>query len=144
VAFTSSASNLVAGDTNAKDDVFVVTVSSGAAVRASVASDGSQSTNHADETSLSADGSLLAFYSTASNLVVGDANGKGDVFVRDLVNGTTTRWSLTADGLEGNDRSANPTIAGDGRTVAFHSFATNLVPNDTNGVADVFVRGPDQ
>jgi hypothetical protein len=46
--------------------------------------------------------------------------------------------------LEGNDRSANPTLSGDGATVAFHSFATNLVPNDTNGVADVFVRGPDQ
>jgi hypothetical protein len=134
----------VAGDTNAKDDVFVVTLSSGAIVRASVADDESQSTNHADETSLSADGTLLAFYSTASNLVAGDTNSKGDVFVRDLVNGTTTRWSLTTDGLEGNDRSANPTIAGDGRTVAFHSFATNLVPDDTNAVADVFVRGPHQ
>ena len=144
VAFTSSATTLVAGDTNAKDDVFVVTRASGAIVRASLGDDEAQSTNHADETSLSADGTLLAFYSTASNLVAGDTNGKGDVFVRDLVNGTTTRWSLTTEGLEGNDRSANPTISGDGGTVAFHSFATNLVPNDTNGVADVFVRGPDQ
>ena len=74
----------------------------------------------------------------------GDTNNTGDVFVRDLVNGTTARWSLTTDGSEGNDRSANPTIAGDGRTVAFHSFATNLVPDDTNAVADVFVRGPHQ
>jgi hypothetical protein len=144
VAFTSSATTLVAGDTNAKDDVFVVTRSTGAIVRASLGDDEAQSTNHADETSLSADGTLLAFYSTASNLVAGDTNNKGDVFVRDLVDGSTTRWSLTSDGLEGNDRSANPTISGDGGTVAFHSFATNLVPDDTNAVADVFVRGPDQ
>jgi Mg-chelatase subunit ChlD len=144
LAFQSAASNLVTGDTNAKDDAFVVTVASGAIVRASVGDDGSQSNNHAGEVSLSADGSLLAFYSTASNLVAGDTNGKGDVFVRDLVNATTTRWSLATDGTQANDRSTNPTIAGAGHTVAFHSFATNLVPNDTNAVADVFVRGPDQ
>jgi len=76
--------------------------------------------------------------------VAGDTNAKGDVFVRDLVAGTTSRWSVASDGSEGNARSANPTLAGEGHTVAFHSFATNLVPNDTNGVADVFVRGPDQ
>ena len=144
LAFQSGASNLVAGDTNAKDDAFVVTVASGAIVRASVGDDEAQSNNHAGEVSLSADGTLLAFYSSASNLVAGDTNGKGDIFVRDLVNGTTTRWSVATDGAEGNDRSTNPTIAGAGHTVAFHSFATNLVANDTNAVADVFVRGPDQ
>lgn len=141
VAFTSSATNLVSGDTNAKDDVFVVTRATGAIIRASVASAGTQSNNHADETSLSADGALLAFYSTASNLVGGDTNVKGDIFVRDLVNGTTVRKSVAHDGAQGDDRSANPAISGDGRTVAFHSFAENLVPGDTNSVGDVFARG---
>jgi Tol biopolymer transport system component len=144
LAFQSSASNLVSADTNAKDDAFVVTVATGAIVRASAAGDGSQGNNHAGEVSLSADGTLLAFFSSADNLVAGDTNGKGDVFVRDLVAGTTTRWSVATNGSEGDGRSTNPTIAGAGHTVAFHSFATDLVANDTNGVADVFVRGPDQ
>ena len=80
------------------------------------------------------------FESNASNLVAGDGNGARDVFLPDLVAGTTTRVSVDSSGVEGNGASQNSSISADGRYVAFESTATNLVPNDTNGAADVFVH----
>jgi hypothetical protein len=70
-------------------------------------------------------------YSIASNLVPGDTNGVGDVFIRSEEQGD--RPSTAA--------FDHPALSGDGRFVAFSSEATNLVPGDTNGVMDVFVRG---
>jgi Tol biopolymer transport system component len=93
--------------------------------------------------SISADGRYVAFSSLASALVPGDGNGVSDVFVRDLEAGTTTRVSVDASGGDSNDGSFAPSISADGRRVAFHAFASDLVPDDGtvgfNGV-DVFVR----
>ena len=84
----------------------------------------------------------MAFTSYASNLIAGDTNGQGDVFVRDRKNGTTRRVSLSLDGAQGNNQSFQPFISADGRFVAFTSYASNLVAGDTNGVFDAFRRGP--
>lgn len=70
----------------------------------------------------------------------GDRNGTYDVFVRDLRAGTTERVSVSSAGAEGDDRSTGADISADGRLVAFDSVATNLVPGDTDGWYDVFVR----
>lgn len=69
----------------------------------------------------------------------GDRNGTYDVFVRDLRAGTTERVSVSSAGAEGDDRSTGADISADRRLVAF-SVATNLVPGDTDGWYDVFVR----
>jgi Tol biopolymer transport system component len=89
---------------------------------------------------LSADGRYVAFYSDATNLVSGDTNLESDVFVRDRTAGVTYLVSRSSAGVEGNGPSYIPTLSSDGRYVTFYSYATSLVPGDTNGKADIFVR----
>src|SRR5262249_35604831 len=90
----------------------------------------------------SADGRYVAFDCDATNLVSGDTNGEGDIFVRDRQTGVTERVSVSSTGeqQQGNHIYGTPSISSDGRYVAFVSSATNLVPGDTNGKSDVFVR----
>jgi Tol biopolymer transport system component len=141
VAFWSVASNLVAGDTNGLDDIFVRDRQSATSERVSVATGGAQGNAASyDPSAISADGRFVAFYSFASNLVAGDTNGFADIFVRDRQNGATARVSVATDGTQGNNASHIPSLSADGRSVAFDSFATNLVAGDTNGTPDVFVR----
>jgi Tol biopolymer transport system component len=140
VAFESGASNLVASDTNQVTDIFVRDLVSGSTRRVSVSTRGGQGNNFSDEPAISADGRYVAFESAASNLVPGDTNGVKDIFVRDLARDTTRRVSLSGKGLQGNDYSDVPAISANGRYVAFESAASNLVPGDTNGDTDVFVR----
>jgi hypothetical protein len=143
VAFESYASNLMPGDTNGVRDIFVHDRQTGQTNRVSVASGGIQSNNFSELASISADGRYVAFYSGASNLVPGDTNGAGDVFVHDRQTGQTSRVSVASDGMQGNSGSLAPSISADGRYVAFHSIASNLVPGDTNGATDVFVHERD-
>jgi Tol biopolymer transport system component len=82
----------------------------------------------------------VLFESNATNLVNGDTNGTSDIFLRDRVNQQTVLVSVATNGLAGNGASRNATMTPDARYVAFVSEATDLVPNDTNGIADVFVR----
>jgi hypothetical protein len=140
VAFTSDASNLVAGDTNGARDVFVKNVATGAIARVSTAADGAQGSGQSVATDISGDGRFVVFESTAGNLVAGDGNGVLDVFVKDTVTGALVRVSTDASGAEGNGRSSGATISADGRYVTFMSEASNLVPADTNGRADVFMK----
>ncbi len=158
VAFTSEAYNLVIGDTNTWSDVFVRDTCTGAppgctpsTVRVSVASDGTEGNAGSAGVSISADGRFVAFVSGSTNLVPGDTNGQGGIFWHDRDadrNGVfdepggiaTVRVSVSSSGAEANSRSFYPSISADGRFVAFQSFADNLVPGDTNGVVDVFVR----
>ena len=141
--FSSRATGLVAGDTNAKADVFVSEVDSGALDRVSIASDGSEADADSAGGAVSEDGSLAVFSSAAGNLVAGDTNGQGDVFVRHRGSATTTRVSVASDGTQADGPSYDPKVSADGRFVAFVSDATNLVPGDTNGAADVFVHDRD-
>jgi hypothetical protein len=143
VAFWSSASNLVANDTNNAWDVFVRDMQEGTTQRVSLSVYGAQGAGDAEADrglSISADGMRVAFRSAASNLVSGDTNAVADIFVRDVTASTTTRVSVTAAGAQANGASADPAISADGAFVAFSSFATNLVTNDTNAASDVFVR----
>jgi len=91
-------------------------------------------------TSISDNGRYVAFSSTATNLVSADINDSRDIFVRDRVTSTTERVSIASDGTEANGGSGEPSISGDGRYVVFTSEANNLVPNDTNGVADLLLH----
>jgi Tol biopolymer transport system component len=140
VAFPSLASNLVAGDTNAAGDIFVHDCWTGITTRVSVGALGAQANAVSDRPSISADGRYVAFESLADNLVALDTNGALDVFVRDLVLGTTERASVDFAGVQANAGSSAPSLSADGRTIAFQSLATNLVPGDGNGCADTFVR----
>jgi Tol biopolymer transport system component len=141
VAFWSTASSLVAGDTNTTADVFVRDLLTRTTSRVSVAADGAQADQEASEPSISGSGRYVAFSSHATNLVPGDTNERGDIFVRDRTAATTTtRVSVTSAGAEAGNTSHSPAISADGRFVAFVSYAADLVPGDTNAVEDVFVH----
>ncbi|MGZ4664922.1 MAG: TolB family protein, partial [Frankiaceae bacterium] len=140
VAFISGAANLVPGDTNTESDVFVRDRRAGTTTRVSVSNTGAQANGYSYEVAVSANGRYVAFDSNATNLVPGDTNDAQDVFVRDRRAGTTTRVSVSNSGAQGNGGSGDPAVSANGRYVAFNSFATNLVPGDTNDARDVFVR----
>jgi hypothetical protein len=140
VAFTSNTNNLVAGDTNDTWDIFVHDMTTGATKRVSVDSSGAEGNAGSYNQSISADGRYVAFDSGASNLVSGDTNGVGDIFLRDTMTNTTTRVSLDSSGIQGNSTSDRTSISSDGHYVAFRSNASNLVVGDTNGKWDIFVR----
>jgi archaellum component FlaF (FlaF/FlaG flagellin family) len=154
VAFVSSASNLVPDDTNGVDDVFLVdtcieaypfTACTPGVTRVSVGNNGAQATMPASYPAVADDGRYVAFVSGDPSLVEGDTNGVADVFLRDTCRGagaqctpSTTRVSVTNVGGQANGASSEPAFTG--RYVAFSSLASNLVPGDTNGLQDVFIR----
>src|SRR6266567_2186387 len=140
VAFASKARNLVPGDTNLVEDIFVRDRLAGTTRRVSVGQGGAQSNGASSFPALSRDGLHVAFQSAASNLVSSDTNGTFDVFVRDLLANTTRRISVGPAGAQDNGASLYPAISGNGRFVAVISDATDLVTGDTNGFRDVFVR----
>lgn len=140
VAFETQADNLVPDDTETKVDIFVHDLFTGETTRVSVSSSREPGNDHSHHPSLSADGRYVAFDSDASNLVHRDTNRWSDVFVHDRTLGETTRVSVATDGGQGNRMSSFPTISADGRYVAFFSIATDLVPDDTNQMADIFLH----
>lgn len=139
VAFESYASNLVAGDTNFVQDIFVRDLTTNTTERVSLTNAGGQSNWFCYNPSISADGQVVAFDSFASNLVAGDTNLSNDIFVRDRTAATTERVSISTAGVQGNYHSWRPSISADGTIVAFASSAMNLVAGDTNLVQDIFV-----
>ncbi len=139
VAFASAANDLVPDDTNGVQDIFVRDRLQRRTARISVSSRGTQSNCYQWGTSISADGRYVAFNSCADNLVADDANGDYDVFVRDRVAQATARVSRAMPGGQDRGGVVDSTISADGRFVAFSTSAP-LVPDDTNGATDVFVR----
>ncbi len=129
-----------ADDLNRAFDVYVYDLQSQTTERVSRDSHGAEGNGDSFSPSLSDDGTLVAFYSYASNLVLNDTNDAEDVFVKNRSTGVTTRASVADDGTQGNDDSYEPCISGNGRYVVFRSLADNLVPGDTNGAWDIFVR----
>jgi Tol biopolymer transport system component len=140
VAFASGSSNLVAGDTNGVRDVFVRNLVTGTTTRVTLGA-GGQANGASSNARISADGRFVVFTSLAANLVAGDTNGVADVFERDLATGQTTRVSISAGGIQGNDASGGAAsgISADGATISFSSAASNLIAGDTNHSRDVFV-----
>jgi Tol biopolymer transport system component len=134
----SYANNLVPRDTNRAADVFVYNRATRKTIRVSIAGDGTQANAESAAPMISPDGGYVAFQSFAGNLVEDDTNGTTDVFVHDLSSGETTRVSNGMAGTDPNGDSGIPAISGDGRYVAFQSYASNLVPGDTNMTVDVF------
>lgn len=139
VAFASLATNLVAGDTNGQEDIFLYDRDTGIMERVSVSSAEAQGNDQSTMPAISADGQFVAFASVASNLVPSDTNETLDIFVRDLAAGATERVSVAGGGTQANNFSAYPSLSADGRYVAFSSYAFNLVAGDTNNFGDVFV-----
>ncbi|HWP31446.1 MAG TPA: hypothetical protein VNK96_06970 [Fimbriimonadales bacterium] len=142
VAFSSLASNLVSGDTNGKEDVFIHDIQTGQTTRVSISSSGAQGNDFSWAPSISANGRYVAFSSEASNLVSGDTNYSTDAFVHDRQTGLTIRVSISSSGKESYGDSVSPSISAKGRYIAFSSYAYALVSNDTNGFSDVFVHMP--
>jgi Tol biopolymer transport system component len=141
VAFSSSATNLVAGDTNARNDIFVHDRTTGETTRVSVAADGTQGDSNSIGTpSISADGRFVAFVSDASNLVPHGGSIR-QAYVKDRSTGAIELVSVDSAGNPaGGFVAASPVLSGDGRFVAFASGASNLVADDTNETTDVFVH----
>jgi Tol biopolymer transport system component len=141
VAFESSATDLVPGDTNQYYDIYVRDVVAGTTVRASVDALGGNPDWWCTDPVISPDGRYVSFQSSASDLVPGDDNGFRDTFARDLVSGTTARVSLDTDGGDANGDSTSGTFSANGRYLAFTSWATDLVDGeDANNIFDTFVR----
>jgi Ca2+-binding RTX toxin-like protein len=140
VVFESNATNLVAGDTNGATDIFVRDLQTNTTTRVSTAGDGTQGDALSSQSSITADGRYVVFFSLASNLVQGDTNGLRDIFLKDMVTGTVTRLSVAADGSQLNDLSNTPQISADGHYVTYQSQATNTgVGTEGNGTGfDVF------
>ena len=166
LAFTSAATNLVAGDTNGMVDVFMRDTCVGAEApctpateRISLGNGGVQADGSSGEplvglpmSSMSGydyHGRFVVFTSSATNLVDGDTNGVTDVFMRDTCRGypgctpSTQRVSLTTNGQQivGSPSKQPGHMRWDGEVVLFVSAADGIVPGDTNGVEDVFMRG---
>jgi Tol biopolymer transport system component len=139
---------LVAGDTNEVRDVFLRDLQTRTTTLVSVNRFGSAGgNNRSTEPVISPDGRFIAFISDASDLVANDTNATTDVFVRDLHTGVTTLVSINSAGTDaGNAQSgymlgiSGHKLSADGRFVLFMSDASDLVPNDSNGLKDVFVH----
>jgi Tol biopolymer transport system component len=129
VTFGSRASNLVPGDTNDSDDVFVHDRVTRQTSRVSVSSTGTQANRASYRPTVSADGRYVAFESGASNLVPGDTNRHLDVFVHDRVTRQTSRVSVSSTGTQINGWSYDGAISPDGRSVAFTSVVVRGVGN---------------
>ncbi len=139
VTVNSDAWNLVAGDTNNHEDVFLRDRSSGQTWRASVGDNGQQGNQGGIGGPLSADGRFVAFWSFSTNFVPGDTNNTMDVFLYDHVLGTSKCLTVGLSGGTGNGISGYPVMSADGGFVAFGSAASNLVSGDTNGIDDAFL-----
>ena len=146
VVFTSSAANLVEGDDNGRDDVFVRDVVTGATTLISAGRSDSSAAGDSAAPAISADGRYVSFSSDAPGLVAGDDNRRQDVFLRDLPAGRTQMISLARGGRAAQNKAisggfaAVSDVSRDGRFVAFESDATNLAGRDRNRRTDIFVR----
>ncbi|MEO8277470.1 MAG: hypothetical protein ABI639_14750 [Thermoanaerobaculia bacterium] len=143
VAFASDSPALVAGDSNAATDVFVRDRLTSTTTRISRDGGGTQGNAVSNAPAISADGRYVSFVSGATNLVLNDTNGEWDVFVHDRQTGQIARASVGSTGTQADAGSfvgSSNWISGDGRFVVFYSEASNLVPGDSNGTFDAFVR----
>jgi hypothetical protein len=148
VAFASAATNLIANDTNASNDVFVRDRQANVTTRVSVTSAGAEASGNSTLGGITPDGRFVVFSSYGS-LVAGDTNACAtpagvptceDIYVHDRQTSTTTRISVSTGGAQSDGHSTSPSISADGRYVLFTSEASNLVAGDTNGQPDVFLR----
>ena len=153
VVFSSPDNNIVAGDSNGFDDVFVRDTCNGApagcvraTTRVSLANDGNQGNGHSFAAAVGASARFIAFSSEAANLVTGDSNNTLDVFLRDTCIGTagvcvpsTVRLSVALDGTQSDDLSFVGGITANGRHAVLISQASSVAPGDINSAQDIFL-----
>lgn len=139
VAFSSYATNLVAGGGIADQHAYVRDVQAGMTVRVSVSSDGLLANRDCSHPTISADGRIVTFASNSTNLAPGNTFNRTNVYIHDRLTGQTIRASAGMSGTPANGESVEPTVSGDGRFVAYWSQASDLVPSDLNLTPDAFV-----
>lgn len=140
LVFASANAHWIGYDNNYESDIFVFDRQAGYAERVSISSNGTQSDAGSNEASISADGRMVAFSSYATNLIDGESNHSGGIYVHDRQIGETKLVSVSSDGIPGNGGSSFPEISANGRYVSFISESNNLVAGDNNGIADVFIH----
>jgi Tol biopolymer transport system component len=141
VVFSSPSARIVSGDTNGLVDIFLRDRETGKTTRVSVSSSGAQANGPSYEPmgSVTPDGRYVTFHSDATNLVAGDTNGVSEVFLRDMVAGTTERIGVSTSGVQGNGASAWSALSDDGRFVLFDTSASNLIAGESRA-ATVYLR----
>lgn len=140
VVFSSAADNLVSNDENQAADIFFYD-SAGAGIELlSIRANGTQGDGASTAPHMSSDGRYVVFQSTATNLVTNDSNNASDIFWLDRnTPGSLERVSLSTAGTDSNGSSGSPKVSNDGSYILFVSDATNLINNDVNAVADIFM-----
>jgi len=137
VVFDSAASDLVANDNNNTVDVFERDLLNQTTALVSVNINGTSADSSSSSAVVSPDGRYISFLSYANDLISGDTTSQQEVFLRDMVTGTTLIISVDNSGVPGNGSSQQQVITPDGRYVAFVSFASNLAPGKNVFVRDV-------
>lgn len=140
IAFESNGTSVVPGDSNGANDIFLRDRQAQTTTRVSLGSAGNEANGDCQSPSISRDGEYVIFHSAATNLVPGDTNNEWDVFLVELATGNIERVNVSTAGVQANGYSGPGDVSDDGRYVVFASSATNLVPGDTNGAHDVFIR----
>jgi hypothetical protein len=143
VVFVSDATNLVAGDTNGLRDVFLHDRNTGETTRVSISDGEAQELGPSFTASVSNNGNLVVFTSTATNLVAGDFNDTlSDIYLRNISAGTTQKISVGTNAVGASGFSEYAVISGDGQFVVYQSNASDLVTGQTdiNQQADVYLR----
>lgn len=139
IAFSSNASNLVAGDSNNVQDIFLYEMATGNIAMVSKDNSGTPGNALSAYPAISASGDYVVFESDATNLVSNDGNGQTDIFVADVPHSSVTRISVTTDGGDINAPAYQPRISQDGRFISYYSYASNIVQPDPNNVEDVYL-----
>lgn len=140
VAFVTAAEELTPGTTGGGPHIVLRDMQTGTIRLVSARPDGAPGDAFSENPAISGNGLFVAFVSLAANLVPGDTNGEADVFVYDRRTRGLRRASVGQGGVQADRSGGSPTLSKTGNIVAFASDAGNLVPGDTNGQADVFVR----
>jgi Ca2+-binding RTX toxin-like protein len=138
VLFSSSADNLVSGDTYGFNDIFIKDLQTGEVTRVNTNRYGEEANSVSVDASFSADGTKVLFNSYANNLFDGDNNDQADAYVKDLVSGDIVRLSNNAQAVSASGTSMGVSLSADGTKALFVSNATDIV-NDTNNASDIFL-----
>jgi hypothetical protein len=139
VAFESYASNLVAEDKNGLKDIFIWHSTTNKIEKVSMGNDGKEANAESYEPSVSGNGNLVAFTSTASNIsTTAKGESNNNVFLKDMALNTTIMISVDPLSKKGGGGS-NASVAYDGKRIAFYSHSSTLVSNDKNGLWDIFL-----
>lgn len=140
VAFSGWTQDLAFTEEGWNSDIYVKDRNNGSVINISLGYNGDEASDNSYGAAISPDGKFVVFYSYADNLVVDDFNGSVDIFLYDMSTDTLERVSVDTDEAEGNNNSYSPVVSNDGQFVAYYSYATNLVTDDTNDFSDIFVR----